>query len=308
METTGCGTAIVTPFKADGAIDEAALRALVNWQIDSGIDFIVACGSTGEAATLDEEEWLMAVCIVAEAAAGRVPVWAGCTHNSTRALLRQAGRLRQIRGVDAVLSANPYYNKPSQEGQFQHFLALAKAVDPLPVTLYNIPGRTGVNLDPETVLRLAEAAPNIQAIKESSGKLQQIAQLVHILPRGFKIFSGDDNLALATIGVGGHGLISVAANEIPLQMGHMIRAALRNNWTEARELERRFIRLIDANFWDSNPTPVKTVLNLMGRTSDHVRLPLVPPSAAIRAKLERLTGELGLLRHAPLPDGDLGLF
>jgi len=308
METTGCGTAIVTPFKADGSIDEAALRALVNWQIDSGIDFIVACGSTGEAATLDEEEWLMAVCIVAETAAGRVPVWAGCTHNSTRTLVRQAGRLRQIRGVDAVLSANPYYNKPSQEGQFQHFQALAKAVDPLPVTIYNIPGRTGVNLDPETVLRLAEAAPNIQAIKESSGKLPQIAELVHILPRDFKIFSGDDNLALASIGVGAQGLISVAANEIPAQMGQMIRAALRNSWAEARDLERRYARLIDANFWDSNPTPVKTVLQLMGRTSDHVRLPLVPPSAATRAKLERLAEELGLLKHAPVPDGDLGLF
>jgi 4-hydroxy-tetrahydrodipicolinate synthase len=308
METTGCGTAIVTPFKADGSIDEAALRALVNWQIDSGINFIVACGSTGEAATLDEEEWLMAVCIVAEAAAGRIPVWAGCTHNSTRTLLRHAGRLRQIRGVDAVLSANPYYNKPSQEGQFQHFLALAQAIDPLPVTLYNIPGRTGVNLDPETVLRLAEAAPNIQAIKESSGKLPQIAELVHILPRGFKIFSGDDNMALASIGVGAHGLISVAANEIPAEMGRMIRAALDNNWAEARELERRYARLIDANFWDSNPTPVKTVLNLMGRASDHVRLPLVKPSAAVRAKLERLAGELGLLKHAPVPEGDLGLF
>jgi 4-hydroxy-tetrahydrodipicolinate synthase len=308
METIGCGTAIVTPFKADGSIDEAALRALVNWQIDSGIDFLVACGSTGEAATLDEEEWLMAVGIVAEAAAGRIPVWAGCTHNSTRTLVRQAARLRQIRGIDAVLSANPYYNKPSQEGQFQHFLALARAVHPLPVTLYNIPGRTGVNLDPATVLRLAEAAPNIQAIKESSGKLPQIAELVHILPRGFKIFSGDDNLALASIGVGAHGLISVAANEIPEQMGHMIRSALANRWSDARELELRYARLIDANFWDSNPTPVKTVLNLMGRTSDHVRLPLVPPPADLRAKLEQMAGELGLLKHAPLPDGDPGLF
>jgi 4-hydroxy-tetrahydrodipicolinate synthase len=308
METTGCGTAIVTPFKADGSLDEAALRALVNWQIDSGIDFIVACGSTGEAATLDEEEWLTAVRIVAEAAAGRVPVWAGCTHNSTRTLLRLAGRLRQVRGIDAVLSANPYYNKPSQEGQFQHFLALAKAIDPLPITLYNIPGRTGINLDPETVLRLAEAAPNIQAIKESSGKLPLIADLVHSMPRSFKIFSGDDNLALASIGVGAHGLISVAANEIPAQMGHMIRAALRNSWAEARELERRYARLIDANFWDSNPTPVKTVLSLMGRCTDHVRLPLVPPSAATRAKLERLAGELSLLKHAPLPDDYVGLF
>jgi 4-hydroxy-tetrahydrodipicolinate synthase len=302
METSGCGTAIVTPFKADGAIDEQALRALVNWQIDSGIDLIVACGSTGEAATLDEEEWLRAVCIVAEAAAGRVPVWAGCTHNSTRTLVRSAGRLRQVRGVDAVLSANPYYNKPSQEGQFQHFLALAQAVHPLPVTLYNIPGRTGVNLDPGTVLRLAEAAPNIQAIKESSGKLPQIAQLVHILPHGFKIFSGDDNMALASIGVGAHGLISVAANEIPAEMGSMIRFALANDWPEARELERRWARLIDANFWDSNPTPVKTVLNLMGRCSGHVRLPLVPPTTAVRARLEQLAVELGLLKHASVPD------
>jgi len=301
METTGCGTAIVTPFKADGSIDEAALRALVNWQIDSGIDFIVACGSTGEAATLDEEEWLFAVGVVADAAAGRVPVWAGCTHNSTRTLVHHAERLRQIRGIDAVLSANPYYTKPSQEGQFQHFLALAKAVSPLPVTLYNIPGRTGVNLEPFTVLRLAEAAPNIQAIKESSGKLAQISELVHILPRGFKIFSGDDNLALASIGVGAHGLISVAANEIPAEMGRMIRAALGNQWPEARELERRYANLIDANFWDSNPGPVKTVLNLMGRCSDCVRLPLVPPDPNLRARLEYVASELGLLKDAAIP-------
>jgi 4-hydroxy-tetrahydrodipicolinate synthase len=308
METTGCGTAIVTPFRADGSVDAAALRALVNWQIDSGVDFIVACGSTGEAATLDEEEWLMAVGIVADAAAGRVPVWAGCTHNSTRTLLRYASRLRQVRGVNAVLSANPYYNKPSQEGQFQHFLALAQAVAPLPVTLYNIPGRTGVNLDPETVVRLAAAAGNIQAIKESSGKLPQVAELVHALPRGFRIFSGDDNMALGSIGVGAHGLISVASNEIPAEMSRMIRAALNNNWVEARELERRYARLIDANFWDSNPCPVKTVLNLMGRTTDHVRLPLVPPSAATRARLERLVGELGLLKHAPPPEGPTEVF
>ena len=298
MKTTGCGTAIVTPFTPSGAIDEPALRALVDWQIDSGIDFLVACGSTGEAATLDEDEWLFAVGVVADAAAGRVPVWAGYTHNSTRTLVRQAEQLKHIPGVDAVLSANPYYNKPSQEGQFQHFLALARAVDPLPITLYNIPGRTGVNLEPETVLRLAEAAPNIQAIKESSGKLPQIARLVHILPDGFKIFSGDDNLALASIGVGAHGLVSVAANEIPAEMGRMIRSALANDWTQAHVLDRRYARLIDANFWDSNPTPVKTLLSLMGRISDHVRLPLVPPSAATRGRLERLAEELGLLQPA----------
>ncbi|MGA2890345.1 MAG: 4-hydroxy-tetrahydrodipicolinate synthase [Terracidiphilus sp.] len=304
----GCGTAIVTPFRADGSVDEAALRALVDWQIASGIDFLVACGSTGEAATLDEEEWLMTICTVAEAADGRVPVWAACTHNSTRTLVRTAARLKQIRGIDAVLSANPYYNKPSQEGQFQHFLALAQTVAPLPVALYNVPGRTAVNLEPETVVRLAAAAPNIQAIKEASGKLPQITQLVHSLPRSFKIFSGDDNLGLAAIGVGAHGLISVASNEIPVEVGRMIRAALNNNWTEARELERRYGRLFEANFWESNPAPVKTVLALMGRCTDHVRLPLVPPSAATRQKLERLAGELGLLKHLPPPSGPAEVF
>ena len=308
METTGCGTAIVTPFRADGSVDEQALRALVNWQIESGIDFLVACGSTGEAATLDEEEWLMTVCIVADAAAGRVPVWAGCSDNCTRRLLCSASRLKQIRGVDAVLSANPYYNKPSQEGQFQHFLALAKAVDPLPVVVYNVPGRTAVNLEPETVARLAEAAPNIQAIKEASGKLPQIAQLVHLLPRVFKIFSGDDNLALASIGVGAHGLISVASNEAPAEVSRMIHAALNNNWTEARELERRWNRLFEANFWESNPGPVKTVLALMGFCTDQVRLPLVPPTAATCTRLERLAGELGLLKHLTPPEGPSEVF
>lgn len=303
MEMTGCGTAIVTPFRADGSVDEPALWALVNWQIESGIDFLVACGSTGEAATLDEEEWLQTIRLVVDAAAGRVPVWAGCTHNSTRVLLRQAAVLRRMPGVSAVLSANPYYNKPTQEGQFQHFLALAREVDPLPVCVYNVPGRTGTNLEPETVARLAAAAKNIEAIKEASGKLTQFADLAHQLPRGFKIFSGDDNLGLAAIAVGAHGLISVASNEAPAEVTRMIRAALENRWDEARDLERRFARLFEANFWESNPGPVKTVLSLMGRCGDTVRLPLVPPTAATRAKLERLAGELGLLKNTPIPAG-----
>ena len=303
METTGCGTAIVTPFKADGSIDEPALWSLVNWQIESGIDFLVACGSTGEAATLDEEEWLRAVRIVIEAAAGRVPVWGGCTHNATRVLVRQAAMLKRMPGLSAVLSANPYYNKPTQEGQFQHFLALAREVDPLPVCVYNVPGRTAANLEPETVARLVSTAPNIEAIKEASGKISQFTQLVHTMPRGFKIFSGDDSLTLAAIAVGAHGLISVASNEAPAEVARMTRAALDNNWTEARDLERRFSRLFDANFWESNPGPVKTVLELMGKCGDTVRLPLVPPMPATRARLERLAGELGLLRLAPIPAG-----
>jgi 4-hydroxy-tetrahydrodipicolinate synthase len=303
MEITGCGTAIVTPFRADGSVDETALWSLVNWQIESGIDFLIACGSTGEAATLEEDEWLNTVRIIVEAAAGRVPVFGGCTHNSTKTLVRLAGLLKRIQGLTAVLSANPYYNKPTQEGQYQHFMALARAVDPLPVCVYNVPGRTAANLEPATVARLAASAKNIQAIKESSGNLTQFAELAHVMPRGFKIFSGDDNLALAAIGVGAHGLISVASNEAPREIAMMVRAALTNNWVEARELERRFAPLIEANFWESNPGPVKTVLKLMGRCNETMRLPLVPPSAATCARLERLAGELGLLKFAPLPAG-----
>ncbi|HEX4283653.1 MAG TPA: 4-hydroxy-tetrahydrodipicolinate synthase [Terracidiphilus sp.] len=297
MKTTGCGTAIVTPFRADGGIDEKALRALVQWQIEAGIDFIVACGSTGEAATLDEDEWLDTVRIVIDAAAQRVPVWAGCTHNSTRTLLRHASLLSQVPGVDVILSANPYYNKPNQEGQYRHFLALAQAVAPIPVCLYNVPGRTAANLDPLTVVRLAESAANIQAIKEASGNLAQIAKLVHRVPAGFKVFSGDDNLALATIGVGANGLISVASNEAPAEVGQMVRAALHNDWDTARELEARYGTLFEANFWDSNPGPVKTVLSLMGKCSDHLRLPLVAPEPATRARLERMAADLGLLKQ-----------
>ena len=307
METTGCGTALITPFRLDGSLDERALYALVNWQIDAGIDFLIACGSTGEAATLEEDEWLAAIRIVAEAAAGRVPVWAGCTHNSTHTLTQKAQKLVQIRGVDAVLSASPYYNKPSQEGQYQHFMALARTVDPLPVVLYNVPGRTGVNLEPETVARLANDAPNIAGVKEASGKLTQIAAILHGVPEGFKIFCGDDNLALAAIGSGAHGLASVASNEIPGEMARMIRAALRNDWVRAREVERKYTRLFEANFWETNPAPVKTVLSMMGRCEPVVRLPLVQPDRGVRHRLERVAGELSLLRDVP-PDGDMRMF
>jgi 4-hydroxy-tetrahydrodipicolinate synthase len=217
--------------------------------------------------------------------------------------MQKAALLRRVAGVSAVLSANPYYNKPTQEGQFQHFLALARAVDPLPVCVYNVPGRTAANLEPETVARLAAEARNIQAVKEASGNLTQISELVHLLPPEFKVFSGDDNLALAALGVGASGLISVASNEAPAEVSRMIHAALNNNWNEARELERRYARLFEANFWESNPGPVKTVLSLMGRCGDTLRLPLVPPAAATRAKLERLAGELGLLKFVPPPAG-----
>jgi 4-hydroxy-tetrahydrodipicolinate synthase len=308
METTGCGTALVTPFTTRGELDSTALIALVNWQIDSGIDFLVACGSTGEAATLDEEEWLAAIQVVVEAAAGRVPVWAGCTHNSTGTLVRRAGRLAQIRGVDAILSASPYYNRPTQEGQYRHFLELAQAVAPMPVVLYNVPGRTGVNLEPETALRLAGAAENVTGIKEASGKLGQVAALVHGAPEGFRVYCGDDSLALAAIAAGASGLVSVASNEAPAEMAAMVRAAMGNRWPQAREIERKYSRLFEANFWESSPGPAKAILNMMGRCEATVRLPLLEPDRGMLHKLERLAGELGLLRNAPLPEGDMRMF
>ena len=228
MELTGCGTALVTPFAASGSteppIDEAALRSLVEWQITSGIDFLVACGTTAETPTLNDEEWLRVIRIVAETAGGRVPVWAGCTHNATREAVAKARTAAQVPGVTAILSANPYYNRPTQEGQFQHFKAVAEAVE-LPVVLYNIPGRTGANLEPATVARLVEAAPNIEAVKESSGQLGQITELIHLLPEGFKVFSGDDPIALPVIRWVERGWSRWLRIEIPAEMSQMAHAA-----------------------------------------------------------------------------------
>jgi 4-hydroxy-tetrahydrodipicolinate synthase len=301
MELTGCGTALVTPFAANGGaeqpIDEAALRSLVEWQIANGIDFLVACGTTAETPTLKDEEWLRVIHIVAEAAGGRVPVWAGCTHNATREAVAKARAAAQIPGVTAILSANPYYNRPTQEGQFQHFKAVAEAVD-LPVVLYNIPGRTGANLEPPTVARLVEAAPNIEAVKESSGQLGQITEIVHLLPENFKIFSGDDPIALPVIAVGGVGLVSVASNEIPSEMSQMVHAARNNDWRLARSINRKYFRLMQANFWETSPGPVKAVLAMMGKIAEEYRLPMAPVASSTRERLQKLATELGLLADA----------
>ena len=303
----GCGTALVTPFHADGAIDERALYALVQWQIESGINWLVACGTTAETPSLTDEEWLRVIRIVTEAAAGRVPVWAGCTHNATREAVQRARIAAQVPGVTAILSANPYYNKPGQEGQFQHFKAVAHAVK-LPVVLYNIPSRTGTNLEPATILRLIEAVPNIEGVKESSGNLPQITELITLAPRSFSVYAGDDNMALGAIGVGAAGVVSVASNEIPAEMVLMVQAALTGDWPVARQINRKFYRLMQANFWETSPAPAKAVLAMMGRIEDHCRLPIVPVSGATRARLERLAGELGLLVHAPREEGDLRMF
>lgn len=306
MELMGCGTALVTPFRKDGGVDEPALHALVNWQIENGIDFLVPCGTTGEASALTEAEWLRVVEVVVAATAGRVPVFAGCTHNATHEAVAKARKLARVHGLTGVLTANPYYNRPGQEGQYQHFRAVAEAVD-LPVLLYNIPGRTGANLEPATVLRLAEL-PNVIGIKESSGNLVQITELLTTAPRNFKVFAGDDGIALPVISLGGSGLISVASNAIPGQMSRMVGAAMENDWVTARRINRQFFRLMQAHFWEPNPSPIKAVLSMLGRCEDILRLPMVPVSAATRRKLECMVGELGLLVGIPQTGEDLRMF
>lgn len=303
----GCGTALVTPFREDGSLDEQALYSLVQWQVESGIDWLVACGTTAETPTLTDEEWLQVLRIVTEAAARRVPVWAGCTHNATAQAVERARVASRVSGVAAILSASPYYNKPNQEGQFEHFKAVARAVK-IPVILYNIPSRTGVNLEPATILRLAESEENIRGVKESSGNLPQITELITRAASGFQVYAGDDNMALGVIGVGGAGLVSVTSNEIPAEMGHMIRAALDNEWSTARKLNRKYFCLLQANFWEPSPGPVKAVMAMMGKIGENYRLPMVPVSAVIRARLEKLVGELGLLVHAPQAEDDLRVF
>ncbi|HEY6377102.1 MAG TPA: 4-hydroxy-tetrahydrodipicolinate synthase [Edaphobacter sp.] len=293
MDLMGCGTALVTPFRRDSGVDEPALHALVNWQIESGINFLIPCGTTGEAATLTDAEWLRVIEIVVEATAGRVPVFAGCTHNATHEAVARVKKLHRVRGLTGVLTANPYYNKPGQEGQYHHFRAIAEATD-LPVLLYNIPGRTGANLEPATVLRLAELK-NVIGIKESSGNIAQITELLTTAPQGFKVFAGDDSVALPVIALGGAGLVSVASNVLPEQMSRMVRAALDNDWTTARRINREFFRLMQAHFWEPSPAPVKAVLAMIGRGEDVLRLPMVPVSDGTRRKLEHLLSELGLL-------------
>jgi 4-hydroxy-tetrahydrodipicolinate synthase len=297
MNLQGCGTALITPFRTDGHLDEPALRAHIHWQIACGVSLLVPCGTTGEASTLTEPEWLRVVEITVEAANGRVPVFAGATHNSTREAILRAKQLSRIEGLSGILTANPYYNKPGQEGQYQHFRAIAESAH-LPVLLYNIPGRTCTNLEPVTVLRLAEI-PNIIGIKESSGNMVQITDLLTQVPRSFQVLAGDDALALPTLAIGGSGLISVASNAIPQQMSQMINAALNDNWISARRINRHYFQLLQANFCEPSPAPIKAVMALLGRGNEELRLPMVPVTPQTRRKLERILGELGLLTNSP---------
>jgi 4-hydroxy-tetrahydrodipicolinate synthase len=294
MTLSGCGTALVTPFHSDGSLDEETLSKLVQWQIKSGIQFLVACGTTAETPTLNHEEWLRVIAIVAGTAAGRVPVLAGCTYNSTQDAVARAKEAAALPGVYGLLTANPFYNKPGQEGQYRHFRAIADAVG-CPVVLYNIPGRTGTNLEPATIFRLIQDAPNIEGVKESSGNLQQIAELIYLMPPGFTVLAGDDLMTLPVIALGGAGVVSVASNEIPAEMASMANAALDNDWTTARALSRRYFRLLTANFWESSPGPVKCVMAMMGRLKENYRLPMVPVTPVTQARLFALAEELGLL-------------
>jgi 4-hydroxy-tetrahydrodipicolinate synthase len=294
MKLRGCGTALVTPFQQDGSLDEMALRQLVRWQVDSGIDFLLPCGTTGETPTLSHNEWLRVIDVTIEAAEGRVPIMAGATSNSTQDAVAKTRETSARRGVDLVLSATPYYNKPTQEGVYQHFRAIAEASQK-PIVLYNIPGRTGTNIETPTLRRLAEI-PNIIGVKEASGNISQIAEVCATVPDDFLVFSGDDAITLAVIGLGGVGIISVVSNEIPAEMTRLTQAALTNKWDMARLIFRKYLPLMQANFMESNPGPAKAVLSMMGRIEEVYRLPIVPMRPENRAKLEKVVTEVGLLQ------------
>jgi len=286
---TGTGTALVTPFRPDGSLDEAAIRSLVKRQIDAGINFLVPCGTTGESPTLSHAEHLRVVELTLEVAKGKVPVLAGAGGYNTAEVIALANELQQL-GADGILSVTPYYNKPTQEGLFQHFKAIASAVN-LPIILYSVQGRTGVNIEPSTVLRLSQI-PNIIGIKEASGNISQMGAILNLVPKDFLVLSGDDSLTLPLIALGGRGLISVASNEIPAEMTRLVRSALSGDFVEARRLHFQYLALMDINFVESNPIPVKAALAEMGLLQPVWRLPLVAPKpenlARIRAVLESL--------------------
>jgi len=299
MQLRGCGTALVTPFSQDGAVDENALRNLVAWQVESGIDFLIPCGTTGETPTLTHDEWLRVIDLTIEVAAGRVPIVAGATSNSTQEAVAKAKEVAARPGVNAILTASPYYNKPTQEGQYRHFRAIAEAVDK-PVIVYNVPGRTSANLEPATLARLSEVA-NIAGVKEASGNIAQIAEALNSVPEGFLVLSGDDAVTLPVIALGGVGVISVASNEIPREMAEMTRAALANDWHTARTLHRKYLPLMLANFIESSPLPVKAVLAMMGKIEEVYRLPLLPMRRDTRSKLQKIATDAGLITRPAAP-------
>jgi 4-hydroxy-tetrahydrodipicolinate synthase len=288
----GCGTALVTPFRPDLSLDEETFRALVRRQIEAGIHFLVPCGTTGENPTLEPDEHHRVVEIAIEEAKGKVPVLAGCGGYHTGEVVALAREMEAL-GVDGILSVTPYYNKPTQEGLFEHFLAIAAAVK-IPIVVYNVPGRTGVNVEPATMRRLAEI-DNIVGVKEASGNIAQMASLCATLPPDFAVLSGDDAITLALAGLGGKGVISVASNVIPAEMAALAQACLDGRFEDARALQRKWLPVMEVNFVESNPIPVKWALARMGLLTPVYRLPMVPPSPASRARIEKTLAEAGLL-------------
>ena len=286
----GTGTALVTPFTREGAIDEQALRRFVDFQIEGGVDMLLPGGTTGEGATLEEEETDLVLSIVLDQAKGRVPVIFGAGSNSTKKAVKATERARK-RGAAGVLSVGPYYNKPTQGGYLEHFKAVAEVG--LPVIVYNVPGRTGSNILAATTLKLAEV-PNIVAVKEASGDLGQMMEIIRSRPPDFRVLSGDDALTLPLIAAGGDGIVSVISNEMPRTMSDMTNAALSGDFTKARELHYRMLPLMNANFVESNPIPAKAVLALMGLMGEYYRLPMVPITAANRAYVQKIAESLGL--------------
>jgi 4-hydroxy-tetrahydrodipicolinate synthase len=296
---TGTGTALVTPFRRDGSLDEATLQALVKRQIDAGIDFLVPCGTTGESPTLTHEEHLRVVEITVKLAKGRVPVLAGAGGYNTAEVIALSRELAEL-GADGILSVTPYYNKPTQEGLFQHYRAIAEAV-PLPIILYSVQGRTGVNIEPGTVKRLAEIE-NIVGIKEASGNVSQMAAILNAVPEEFIVLSGDDAITLPVISLGGRGVVSVVSNEIPAEMSQLTRLALRGDFPGARAIHRRYHSLMEINFVESNPIPVKAAMAEMGLLEAVWRLPLVAPKAENQARVRGVLEALGLVsRPAAAP-------
>ncbi len=294
---TGCGTALVTPFRLDGTVDEVALRRLVRRQIDGGIHFLAPCGTTGESPTLAAAERRRVVEIVVEEAGGAVPVLAGAGGYDTAEVVRTA-REMQHAGAQGLLSVTPYYNKPTSDGLVRHYRTIAEST-PLPIVVYNVPGRTGCNVDVPTLLRLAEI-PNVVAVKEASGNMGQICDVCGAVPDGFIVLSGDDALTLPVMAAGGHGIISVASNEVPREMVAMVEAAERNDFAAARAVHRRLLPLMQVNFVEANPVPVKAALAAMGLLAPVYRLPLVPPRRESRAAIERVIADLGLTGAGPV--------
>jgi 4-hydroxy-tetrahydrodipicolinate synthase len=291
---TGCGTALVTPFRRDLSLDEETLRRLVRRQIEAGVNFLVPCGTTGESPTLTRAEHLRVVGIALEEGRGKVPVLAGAGGYNTSEVIELARELERM-GVAGILSVTPYYNKPTQEGLYQHYKAIASSIR-LPIVVYSVQGRTGVNVEPATLARLA-AIENIVGVKEASGNIGQVATILNEVPSSFTVLSGDDAVTIPVMALGGRGVVSVVSNQIPGEMTQLAQACLRGDFETARRVQARYLPLMNINFVESNPIPVKAAMGLMGLLEPVYRLPLAPPSPANLARIAKVLESAGLLRR-----------